>query len=407
MVIAVKELPKMGRHWRRPSHPFQLVSKPYQIQPFFIAPVLPGETMKKLVFQARVVTDPIKHPLIGWWKEYYFFYVKHRDLEDRDLLSRMMLDPTEDLSSLKSSTPVTKNFFFANAGLPAIDWVAKCLKRVTECYFRDEGETQSASGTHDGMYLSAAFPREANWMDSLTVDANMPDADPNDASEQAQDPQYRMWQYMTQMQLINMSYEQWLRTWGVNTPKTELHEPEVIRYVRQWQYPSNTIDPTNGAPSSAVSWSIAERADKNRFFKEPGFLFGVTVTRPKVYAKNQKGTLSAFMQDALKWLPPMLSDDPSLSIIQFADNTGPIDTTDTGGYWIDLRDYLMYGEHFTNVDLSAATDKSTVSLPAANGSFKYPTSADITALFKTAGTESIREDGVVSMHILGAQQDNT
>lgn len=410
----LQDVGKVGRHWRRPQHPFQLKTRPFQIQPFLCAPVLPGETMKRLMMQSRVVTDPILHPLIGWWCEYYFFYVKHRDLDDRDLLSRMMLDPTTDLSSIKTSTADPKYNFYANAALPAINWAKKATDRCIKCYFRDESETAAASGALDGMYLAAAFPREANWMDSLTVDAVMPDVDPNDTSEQANEPQYRMWQYMRSMKLIDMSYEQWLRTWGVHTPKQELNEPELIRYVRQWQYPSNTIDPTNGTPRSAVSWAIAERADKDRYFKEPGFVVGLNVVRPKMYMKNMRGSLAPFMQDALKWLPPLVANaDPAISIVQFADNTGPMDTSDTGGYWIDFRDLLTYGEQFANFDLSTATGSNGASLPTTAGAFRYPTAADIDGLFVTPGNDTtplqryIRQDGVVSLAILGAQVDQT
>ena len=70
---------RVGRVQRHPKHTFHLFTRPYQIQPFLIAPVLAGETMKNLLLQARVVTDPVQNRLIGWWQEYYFFYVKARD----------------------------------------------------------------------------------------------------------------------------------------------------------------------------------------------------------------------------------------------------------------------------------------------------------------------------------------
>ena len=66
---------------RNPKHPFQLRTRPFQIQPFMLSPVLPGETLKNLVLQSRVVSKPLVHPLVGWWCEYYFFYVKLRDIE--------------------------------------------------------------------------------------------------------------------------------------------------------------------------------------------------------------------------------------------------------------------------------------------------------------------------------------
>jgi len=35
--------------------------------------------VENLLIQSRVVTDPLQNSLIGWWQEYYIFYVKHRD----------------------------------------------------------------------------------------------------------------------------------------------------------------------------------------------------------------------------------------------------------------------------------------------------------------------------------------
>ena len=65
---------------RSPKHPFQLRTKPFQIQPFLLSPVLPGGTLSNLVLQSRVVSKPLKHALMGWWCEYYFFYVKPKDI---------------------------------------------------------------------------------------------------------------------------------------------------------------------------------------------------------------------------------------------------------------------------------------------------------------------------------------
>ena len=80
MALNPMAAPRVGRKLRSPIHRFHLRHYPFQLQPFMLAPVIPGETMKNLLLQARVVTDPIKNGLIGWWQEYYFFYVKHRDL---------------------------------------------------------------------------------------------------------------------------------------------------------------------------------------------------------------------------------------------------------------------------------------------------------------------------------------
>ena len=78
---------------RAPAHPFSLKTRPFQIQPFLISPVLPGETLTNLVHQSRTVTKPIKDPLLGWWTEHYYFYVRLRDIEYH--LGDNFLDATE------------------------------------------------------------------------------------------------------------------------------------------------------------------------------------------------------------------------------------------------------------------------------------------------------------------------
>ena len=64
-LTVLSEVAQMQRRTRSPAHPFNLSYRPWQIQPFFIAPVLPGETMQEVTVQARTVTDPIQNGLIG------------------------------------------------------------------------------------------------------------------------------------------------------------------------------------------------------------------------------------------------------------------------------------------------------------------------------------------------------
>ena len=64
------------RKMRAPHTNFHIKTRPWQIQPFCIFPVLPGETMQNAMWKSRVVSDPVKNRLIGWWKEYYLFYAR-------------------------------------------------------------------------------------------------------------------------------------------------------------------------------------------------------------------------------------------------------------------------------------------------------------------------------------------
>lgn len=394
---------------RMPVHEWNLRARPYQIQPCLIAPVLAGETLKSAMFQTRVVSDPIKNPLIGWWKEYFFFYVKHRDLDARDKLTEMMLDPewTSASNALDEAASVP---YYSYA--TTINWTRLCLKRVVEEYFRNEGESWDEF-TLDG--LPVASVNKTKWMDSILpsaaydevdVDIDM-DADGTTTVTEVT-AAMAMYEMLKNHGLTEMTYDEYLATHGVRPATVELHRPELLRNVSDWTYPSNTVDPATGTPSSALSWSVRERIDKDRFFKEPGFILGVSITRPKVYFSKQRGSAVGMLNDALSWLPAVMTDRAETSLKHFADLTGPLgDVTDAGGYWVDVRDLFLHGDQFVNYDPATATDANMIGLPTASLQKRYAASADVDALFKTTTANKIREDGVMSLVIHGHQRDHT
>lgn len=405
-----------GRKTRRPSHEFYVRSRPFQLFPIMIAPVLPGETLKNLLVQARVITDPVANPLIGWWKEYYFFYVKHRDLDDRSEFEQMMLNPEWTKANVDDAVAHPDwNFRAGN-----IDWLAKCTKRVTEEFFRNEGEAWN-NVTIDGHPVVAI--NSETWLQSAALADDVADptiineggATTHEASEL--DAAFRQWEYMRGNDLTQMSYEDFLKTYGVRTSRIEQHKPELIRYVRQWQYPSSVVSTVDGVPQSAVSWAISERGDKGRFFIEPGFIVGYTVTRPKVYVQTA-GYAAQYMDRFLDWLPAVLREDVYSSLKKYANGVGPVpQVTDSNGYWLDIRDLYMHGDQFYSVGttlienqvVSTANYPNVVDLPTAGMNVEYPDIDDANGLFLYAsGSRTfIREDGIVSLNILGTQQDYT
>ena len=184
----------------------------------------------------------------------------------------MLIDPDTDISGIDDTTASTV-YYHSGAGK---NYTKMCLKRVTEEYFRNEGEAWN-TWLIDG--LPVASLNAKNWTDSLWTSAEYTAEDVSIST--AGDNAFTMsefekariqYEVLQANNLMDMTYEDYLRSFGMQ-PKLEVSRvPELLRHVREWTYPTNTVEPTTGVPSSALSWSIQDRADKDRFFKEPGFL---------------------------------------------------------------------------------------------------------------------------------------
>jgi hypothetical protein len=399
---------------RSPVHTFYLAQRPWQIQPCLIAPVLPNETMTRMLMQSRVVSDPLKNPLIGWHVEYHYFYVKLRDLDDRDDFTNMMLDVNADLSSHKASAYAAK-YYTPKAG---VNWVQYCMDRIVAEYYRDEDEI---AGTFEIENVPVCEIRKKTFLQSavnaaefttgdLDIDVDL-NADATITTSEVERANL-LWQHLRHAGVTEMSFEDYLRSYGVKTPETiEPHRPELLRTIEEWTYPTNTVNPSDGAPSSAISLAVSGSADKKRYFPEPGFIFGVSVIRPKVYFGNQKGNGAALLDNALSWLPAMFDKDASVSWKAVANADGPLENvTDTDGYSIDMRDLFVHGDQFINLDLTTATGIATISLPAADLKRRFASASDALSLFvddDPGDAAYIRQDGVQSLTILGRQSDRT
>lgn len=418
-VVQAQNVASVKRVLRRPQHKFNLKAKPYEIVPFMCAPVLPGETMKNLLLQARAVTDPIQNSLIGWHNEYYFFYVKHRSLSDWDttgLLQSMMLDPTTNVAGLKSGANDTPYYTFKTA----MDFVEKCTEIVIKEYFRDEGEAVNVASIEN--YYAAQIDQE-QWYQSIKLESATGDDSELPGVDEIEEldilpgftTHYAQWEIMRDTGLTDLTYEDYLRSYGVDIPKSEdegqapdvRHKPELLRFVREWTYPSNTVNPADGTVASACSWSIAERADKDRFFKEPGFILGLNVVRPKLYMGSQKGAAVGLMDSPYAWLPAVLWEQPYTSLKEntFSATDGILQNQ-AEDYWVDIRDLFLYGDQFVNHALTAAANHG-LALPSATLNHKYPTDAMIESLFKTANVDYVRQDGVVHLNILSRIREET
>lgn len=409
---------RMQRKMRYPTHPFQVSHLPYHIVPFHIAPVLPGETLKNAMFQVRAVTDPIKNPLIGWWLEHYFFYVKLSDLYEREDFREMVLNPAfnkADITTAQGGTAAAISHYYSG-GAGMIDYVKLCQRVCVDHYFRDEDDTyanfsiaDSAGRTHplaqlvgNSVFDSVHIADDATAQDVTLV--NEAGTGTLTASELKE--QMALYEMQRMYGLTELSYEDWLAQFGVKVETETIHKPELIRYSRVWQYPTNTVNPATGAPTSAVSWTLQERIDKPRIFKEPGFIYGLTCCRPKVYIRAQEGTFTSLLNDFKAWLPPLFTQaDYHHSLKPVSTSAGPLQTvqTDAEGYVVDLKDLFLYGEQFTNIALTATANNFMDCVSADLANVRYPVAlADIDELFTTTGTNNVRQDGVVNLQIASA-----
>lgn len=406
------ELARQQRVPRRPRHAFQLRTKPFQIQPFCIAPVLPGETMQNAFLQARAVTDPLRNRFLGWRADYMLYYVKLRDLDGRDDFTKMFTQLNYDISSYNAAANEWSNHF---GGAP--DWTALCLKRVVEEWFRNEGETWNSNHIDN---VPIAQIKDIGWLDSIYPsatesgdDIDLTDvASPGGSAVLASEIEdaMRTWTWLQSQNLTNMSYEDFLAQAGIKgMVQEEPHRPELMRHWSEWTYPVNTVEPTTGVPTSACSWVIADRADKSRYFKEHGFILGVTVKRPKVYFKLS-GSAVGLMTDMFAWLPSVMSPDPGTSLVTVAQGEGPIQNgSDVNGYVVDRRDLFIHGDQFINF-ANTAVDAGLVDLPTATLIRRYASAADAASLFADddpGDLIQIHEDGVINFNILGQQEDIT
>ena len=404
--------PPTDRVGRYPKHTFQVKEMAFTAQPFMIARVLPGETLQNIFFESRVITDPILNSIIGWKKEYFFFYVKVTDLL-QDSIKNMFIDPTNaEVSGFDEAANVTRTYT-AKGG---IDWTSKCLDRIVATWFRDEGETASAYATAAGDRIVQI--RQQTFMDTLTDKDLMPEGDAIAGATDAGDLDRLMdaFNALRALGIADMTYEDWLRSQGIAIPDKDENKPELLAHFSEFQYPSNTINPVDGTPSSAVSWVFKNGNRDPKFFKEPGFVMGISVTRPKVYFSGLAGSAAGFAQRAWDWTPNYTADMPETSLKYFAAGTGPMGdrTTDTDDYWLDMRDELLYGDQWQNVvafNVVPATTGAShlLALPDTALNWKYPTEAMCKSFFvDAAGTAfHIRQDGYVSLNIKGLQVDFT
>ena len=428
-VVQASAAPRQRRRHRRPSEPFNVRSRPFEITPFMIHPVLPNETMDNLLFQVDAYSDPIVNRQIGWHANYQFFYVPLMALANPDLatgtfgsvsqenIANMMLDTAYSITSAATAGAVSVPLYTFKGAVP---WLGMCMDVIVNQFYRDEDDRFGADA-HTGMEYPIAYVNQRSWIHSLkeestgTDDAELPGVDEVEDLDilSGYTTHQSQWEIMRDSGQEDLSYDDYLRAQGVRGVSSRSNtlessdagvypRPELIRFVRKWTKPISTFDPADGSAATALKWSCAERADKRRYFKEPGFLVGVACTTPKLYMGNQKGSIVGLLTDAEHWLPKVLQGFGYTSVREVLDSVtdGPLINQDED-YWFDLGDLFNYGGGgFVNHTETAA--QHVLGLPDGNPLNKrYLSEADIKSLFvNSTDDQHIYQDGVVSLDIL-------
>lgn len=430
-VVEVSDYKAQPRRFRKPREYFNLKSRPFEIVPFLCHPVLPGETLGGAFLQSSAVSDPVANRLIGWWKEYHIFYVPLRALTHESVTNRLQPDHMESMFLDPSYDPTVSYGAAANS-VPyytfktGINWIYMLTSYIVERWFRDENEDIAGTDQLWDDYWIAQTDQK-NWANSLkeeSAGADDSELAGVDGLEELDilpgfETIYAQWELMRDQGMTDLTYKDYLRSYGITPPKdadlgvTEnepMIEAERLRSIMKWANP--TLAPQVGASSisSVLYWRSAERFTKKRFFGEPGFIFGVTVTRPKIYLGNQKGHFAGLLGRTLTWLPATLNHLPYSSVTEQLDSA--TDGIIQGGdedYWLDMKDGFLHGGQFVNHTMGAAANHG-LGLPVVSDlNKKYPTEAMMNSLFTTSdGSASyIYEDGSVHLEILGKLSETT
>ncbi len=305
------------RFHRRPNFPIAGAMKPFGLYPIMCHPVLPGETLKSASSKWTVVSQPLVNPLVGAWLESWLFYVKLTDL-DRDL-GQMFISDT--YSTTGWTAPDSRTHYFTKAG--EIDWIRKCSERVHDAYFISEGETPKTLPAPDADIRKIKL-NNRSWYQNLMFEPAEVALDTT--GERDHDAQMTAWQMIQQMQMTELSYESYLEQYGVSSMKLGIGEPEILRFTRSWTKPTNTIDPTNGTPSSAWVWNDEMKLEKDKRFEEPGFILQMAAVRPKMYQSSQWYSMVQTLWGFTDWYPAYNLTDPAAGIKRIGTDDPVFDT---------------------------------------------------------------------------------
>lgn len=404
--------PLSRRSSRSPQCTWFTEMLPWQQVPVMVHPVKAGETLKSASIQCRCMSSPLVSGISGWWLEFYLFYVRVGDLNSADTIRASVVDPTQSLSSLYAAASAP--YYHNHAS--TVSWANQCHQVVSRAYFRKEGEAWNSNMV--GNYPGVRF-QGRTWSDSVYLDSEL--GPPSGADTWTL--QWSAFQAARSAKLTTATWEEYLAKSGVavgpqlrtldsaGADVADFRIPELVRFVRDFAYPVPTVDPATGLLRTSVQWSLAERVDKRRYFAEPGFLFGLMVTRPKSFSTTQtQSAVDSLIQTGDGFLPEDYDTDPHTSLVKFTNSgsVAPFSTSPLGGvnaaHWMDKKDLYLYGDqwYIPNTGTAVPSNGVPYGIPYPANDLvdkSYPTATDAHACFVDTTNGVFGLDGICSLRI--------
>lgn len=392
---------------RTPAFPCAGTIKPQGLYPVFAHPVLPGETLQAATMKIRNISMPLKSPVGGAWLETWLVYFKLTDL-DMDLKEMFISD---DMATTGYTAGSDNARYFTKSG--DVDWIKMCTEKFHASYFRHETEPVETLRYTDTVPMVKLGNK--SWYQNMSFqesDVAVPVTDAGDLYKHLQD-----YQVLTQMGLVEMTYEKYLEEFGVQNP-TEKNDPEILRFTRSWTLPTNIVDPSTGSPTSAWVWNDAQKMDKPKRFSEPGFIVYFQCVRPKLYQANVEKSIIGDLWGFSDWFPIYTQNDPTAGIREMDTSHNAFKAasrTDPGEKTMiyDHRDLLNHGEQFINnfdppydLPLSTGLVMEDASTPE-DLRGEYPIWTDLQNLFVSATNPVVYYDGLCMATITGHVTDHT
>ena len=279
----------MRRRMRTPRFPTCNSGQFGRLLPYHWSLLCPGETLKSAKFSARFQSVPIDSPLAGAYVDHWLFWCPLRVLDSNfvDAIS----NGSGSLPTLGAGASLASWIFekYKGAGGVVPSWHRLMYQRLFFDWFSNELDVPAIPAWQSTPFALNLPDVTGEFTDRARLDTTMgytvnvspgtPDtfalADLENAQAQRR---YDDWRNSA----VGESYEDYLRSQGVNVEGNAITSSEKWFSHRQWIMPTRAVEPTTGQTTQVYMFDANLSLDRPRFAKEHGLIMGCLSIRPKV-----------------------------------------------------------------------------------------------------------------------------